>query len=245
MRASESDRAVICPASLVRPKTGVRSRKADVTASWGTMVHKWKETDDYSTGTTSQRKTFTKKLAASAIDREKLWPADTGGTHECTFSINLETLQLRQWSPTRSKFSSDHWKRRHPRHSYLTGSIDWLSTVVRGGTDSLPWVDDLKTGTWPVSPRTSKQLRSYALVPWILADCDTDVWVSITQWPKYKLSCKPKRSWHKLTSADLARHYAKLKWAVSNTDTAVPSKDGCMFCMCKPDCVEFQESDYN
>lgn len=246
MRASESDRALICPASLVRPRTAIRSEKANVTAAWGTMVHRWKETGDYSSGTVSERKTFDKKLTASAVDREKLWPtAGAGaGSHECTFSLDVEKMQLRLWSSTGSKFDSDHWKSRHPRNRFLTGSIDWLSTTVRGGV-ALPWVDDLKTGTWPVNPRTSKQLRSYALVPWALADCATDVWVSITQWPKYRLDCKPKRTWHRLTSAELARHLSKIRWALSNTDIAVPSKDGCMFCPSKPDCTEHKESEYN
>lgn len=242
MRASETDRAIICPASLVRKKTGRRSEKANTTAGWGTFAHRWKETGEIK-GSKSHVKTLTKKLIASGIDREKLWPktSDSHG-HEATFSINLESLQLRLWSPQGSKYSSDHWKRRHPRHRYLTGSIDWLSTRSR---DGLPWVDDLKTGTWPVSAKYSKQLRSYALVPWVLSGCTSSVWVSITQWPKYRLDCKPKRNWYLLTSEMLQGHLKKVRWAVANTHKAIPSSEGCRFCLCKPDCSEFKESEYN
>jgi hypothetical protein len=236
MRASESDRGLICPASLVRPRSAARTANADKAANWGTLVHSWKENGD-----TRGNRTLDKKLALVDVDREKLWPTvGARGVHELTFSLNLTTLQLRIWSPSRSKFTSDRWKRRHPRASYLTGTLDYLST--RNG---LPWVDDLKTGSWPVSARKSHQLRSYALVPWILADCNTDVWVSITQWPKYTLRCKPQRKWHLLKSADLARHLQKLKWAVSSPDVAVPSKEGCMFCPSRIDCNEYQESRFS
>src|SRR4051812_46196736 len=119
VRASESERAILCPASLVRPRNGPRSEKADKAAAYGTLVHSWKEDGD-----TRGNKTLIKKLAAVSIDREKLWP--TVGNiygHETTFSVHLETLQLRIWSPEGSKYSSEHWKSRHPRHRYLTGSI--------------------------------------------------------------------------------------------------------------------------
>lgn len=238
MRASETDRALICPASLVRKKTGKRSINANKTAEWGTFVHKWKETGEH-----RDNKTLLKKLQRSGIDRAKLWPetSDSHG-HEATFSINLESLQLRLWSPKGSKYKSDHWKRRHPRYNYITGSIDWLS---RRSRDGLPWVDDLKTGTWPVHAKYSKQLRTYALVPWLLSGCTSDVWVSITQWPKYRLDCKPKRNWHLLKSKDLAKHLLKIKWAIKSTHKAIPSREGCRFCLCKPDCLEFKDSEYN
>lgn len=236
MRASSTDRGLICPASLVRPKTAQRSEAADKAAGWGNLVHGWKETGD-----TKENKTLNKKLAASGVNREKLWPVsgDTHG-HEATFSIDLETLQLRIWSPERSKYSRDHWKRRHPRHRFLTGSIDWLSEIRRGdAAHTLPWVDDLKTGNWPVYAGRSLQLRSYALVPWILNNCDTDVWVSITQWPRYPLRGKPRRNWRLLKSVELAKHLQRLRWAVGNPEVARPTKDGCMFCECKPDCAEY------
>lgn len=238
MRASSTDRAIICPASLVRPQSGERSKASIKAADWGTLVHNWKETGD-----TRGNKTLNKKLAASGIDRARLWPTigDSHG-HETTFSICLETLQLRIWSSSGSKYSRDHWKRRHPKRSYLTGSIDWLSTVSRKDLPELPWVDDLKTGAWPISARTSAQLRSYALVPWVLSGCDTDVWVSITQWPKYRLDCRPKRNWHLLKSVDLAKHVQKLRWATSNTSKAIPTEDGCKFCLSKPNCKEYQEA---
>jgi hypothetical protein len=240
MRASESDRGLICPASLVRPRLGSKTDKANKAAEWGNLCHRWKET-----GNTEGNKTLNKKLVASAVDREKLWPAvdgDTTGGHEVTFSVDLSTLQLRIWSPTGSKFSRDDWKLRHPKSRFLTGTIDYLFEVCRKGVE-LPWVDDLKTGNWPVYPKTSKQLRSYALVPWILSGCETDVWVSITQWKKYRLDGKPKRSWHLLTSEEIAKHLARIRWAVRHPEIAIPHEEACKFCECKTECNEYLESD--
>lgn len=239
MRASESDRGLVCPASLVRPRTAPRSERADTTAAWGTLVHSWKEDGD-----PRGNKTLQKKLTASGIDRESLWPAsgDSQVGHEATFSLHLESLSLRIWSSQGSKYSRDHWKRRHPKRDYLTGSIDWLSSVSRKGTPLIPWVDDLKTGTWPVSARTSLQLRSYALVPWVLNDCSTDVWLSITQWPKYRLDGKPKRNWYLCTSSTLAKHLQLIRWCNANTDIAIPTDDGCRFCPCRTSCPDY--SDY-
>lgn len=236
MRASDSDRGLICPASLVLPKSGERSVNANKAAAWGTTVHSWKEN-----GVTNGNKTLNKKLAATGIDRARLWPevGDSYG-HETTFSIHLETLQVRIWTPEGSKYSRDDWKRRHPKRNYLTGSIDWLSTISRKGTKELPWVDDLKTGAWPVYAKKSKQLRSYALVPWILHGCTTDVWGSITQWPKYRIDGKPKRNWCLYTSKDLLAHLQRIRWANKNTQLAVYSEEGCRFCMCKDSCDEYQ-----
>lgn len=242
MRSSDSDRALICPASLVRPKTAPRSKNADDAAEWGTLCHYWAETGN-ANGTTNKHQTLNKKLTTTAIDREKLWPTGDGSYgHETTFSIHLETLQLRIWTPERSKFGRDDWKRRHPRDKYLTGTIDFLSERARGGLQLLPWLDDLKTGSWPIVAKYSLQLRSYAIVPWILGDCNTDVWVSITQWPKYPLGGRPKRNWHLLKSADIARHLQKIRWAVKNTHKAVPNEHACRFCASKPVCNEYQES---
>lgn len=238
MRASESDRGLLCPASLVRKKTGKRSEKADGSAEWGTFIHHWKETGEIK-GSKSASRTLNKKLLASGIDRAQLWPAISGSYgHETTFSINIETLQLRIWTPKGSKYPRDYWKHRHPRNRYITGSIDWLSKRSR---DGLPWVDDLKTGTWPVNAKYSKQLRTYALVPWLLSGCKTAVWVSITQWPKYRLDCKPKRNWYLIKSAELKKHLEKIKWAIKNTHRAIPSVEACRFCLCKPECKEYQD----
>src|ERR1044072_6834621 len=99
MRASETARALLCPASLIRKKTGQRSDKANKTAAWGTFVHKWKET-----GETGNNKTLLKKLQRSGIDREKLWPEVSNSYgHEATFSIDIESLCLRIWSSKGSK----------------------------------------------------------------------------------------------------------------------------------------------
>jgi hypothetical protein len=125
---------------------------------------------------------------------------------------------------------SDDWKLDFNPREWLTGSIDYLG--VNG------WVDDLKTGRWPVDPRTSRQLRSYALAAWVRDGRARD-WesvVSITQWPKYPLAAPPRRTSALLTALDLSEHLMELQWAVDHPDEINPTPDGCRFCTSRLAC---------
>lgn len=227
MRASETDRGVVCPASLFTIKSHRdRSENADKAAAFGTLVHFWKETGDpiMPGASAKDQVCLEKKLLLSDIRREDWW---VGGQHEVTFALNLESL-----SPIRypQRAGRDEWKAAFPPDKWLTGTIDYLYDDGNG--------DDLKTGRWPVDAHTSRQLKSYALLPWVEAGCPSGwekAW-SITQWERYPLAGLPKRTATMLTSFDLRDHLEDLRWAAAHPDEVNPTEEGCKFCDCKPNC---------
>lgn len=190
-------------------------------------MHTWKET-----GEVSDR--IEKKLLLSGVgdeDRERWWPAP--GQHEVTFSIKIDTGELIFWGGVSGSdhdygYTGDEWKKTFDPQKFLTGTIDYLD-----GTH----VDDLKTG-WPVDPKTSGQLRSYALVPWLLRKRPPSYrgLVSITHFPRYPLAARPTRTWATVTGAELALHLDELSWALSNPTIIKPSDDACRFCPSRPNC---------
>lgn len=228
MRASETDRALICPASLVLPRTPrERPEKTKRAANYGTLVHHWKETGETDPTWADPRDTLVleKKLVLTGLDAQRgaLW---SGGEHEVTFEVHLPTGRAARYYGPRE--GADEWKAARGRE-YLTGTIDYL--YDDGG------VDDLKTGAWPVDPAESGQLLSYSLLPWLEAGAPLS-WckpVSITQWPKYTLAGFPVRSYHKAMGFDLMDHLDNLRSAATS-DEVTPSDEGCRFCDCKPEC---------
>jgi hypothetical protein len=185
--------------------------------------------------------TFGRKLIKSGTRREKYWPPGEG-EHEITFALDLETLKLELYDGPRE--GADDWKAAFDPKKYLTGTIDW---VHWGTAETLPWVDDLKTGHWPPNPKESRQLRSYLLVLWVKAGCPRK-WkgvVSITQWEKYPLNGKPKRKAARLTALDMESHLQDLRYAVARPDEVNPTPDvynewgdveemsACTFCDCR------------
>lgn len=248
MRSSETDRTVACPASLVqlnlsRPK----SEKSQTASDWGDLVHHWKETGESDPDWASEKDIicFEKKLLLSGTLREHYWrPGD--GEHEVTFALNLRTLEVQLYSTyvagcweSSSPLDRDDWKRAFGA-DWLTGTIDWFHW---GGEETIPWIDDLKTGHWPVDPRTAGQLRSYALLSWVLQGCSLD-WecaVSVTTWERYPLDGRPHRKAHRLRGLDMMEHLDKLRnmidspeevnpWAWDPTGRAWVPGDQCTFC---------------
>lgn len=249
MRGSEAGRAIICPASLVLPRVPREpSERRDRAANFGTLVHHWKETGDESPPWADPRdtKTLLKKLVLTGVDREFWWPSDEG-RHEVTFALHLPTLELRFHEGDKALDlmtthpdgsvtgvpDRDLWKKGFG-NEWLTGTIDWLGNPAEG----VGYVDDLKTGSWPVDVKTSAQLRAYSLVPWVMAGQPLawDGLVSITSWPKYKLSDPPKRTSHTLSALDLEETLVDLRHAYKHPEQVVPSEEGCKFCDCKPLC---------
>lgn len=223
LRASSSDRVLACPYSLVAPRYELPRRKKTAEANeFGSLTHYWVETGrfDYTGATANDVKTLKKKIALSGIERERWWPPETG-RHEVTFAFNPFTLELVMFRGKRDK--ADAWKKgkRWEPTRWVTGTIDWLG---KRGPHKRWHVDDLKTGAWDVDVETSKQVRTYAVVPWLLDgqpydwECDT----SITQWPKYPLPDEPGRTWHVLTEMDLMEHLADIRWALSNPQIVRP-----------------------
>jgi hypothetical protein len=229
VRGSETDRALICPASLVLPRvTRDRSAKTMGAANFGTLVHHWKETGqtDPPWADPSHVATLERKILLSGIDRLAFWD---GGQHEATFALNLFTEEVREYDGPRE--GADEWKKGFAEDpQWLTGSIDY---IFDDGS-----IDDLKTGSWPVEPKVAGQLGSYALLPWIKAGKPLD-WkcvLSITAWPKYPLAALPVVSKVVASGFELMEHLDALKYAVEHPYDAVPSEEGCRWCDCKPLC---------
>lgn len=182
-------------------------------------MHHWAETGETKREGTAKEftRTLEKKLFLSGTERETWWN-ESQGRHEVTFAFNPFTLKLVMFRGRRG--AADAWKKgkRWNPLRWVTGTIDWLAK--RGGRW---WVDDLKTGAFPVYPDDSGQLKSYAVVAWML-DGMPDEWecdVSIMQWPKYPLPDGPKRTWHKLTANDLRAHLDAIRWTLTDPEEQV------------------------
>lgn len=260
MRASSSERSLLCPASLVLPTVHTVSENRDKAAAWGTLCHHWVETDetDPAWASPADVKCLRKKLAKSGMwdARDEWW---SGGEHEVTFAIHLTSHELVLY-PTGSQtlvyygFADvvitpemtprDIWKARFPATEWLTGTIDYLDW---GDRKTTAWVDDLKTGRWPVDPNDNKQLLSYSLVPWIAAGKpgSWDGLASITQWPRYPLGDPPDRKYARepISAFDLTEHIHDLKWAAEHPDELSPTDEGCKFCPCRPLCPAHIDND--
>jgi hypothetical protein len=217
-------------------------------ADFGTLCHYWKETGDTEMPGADPRDIvcLEKKLLLSGIRREDWW---SGGEHEVTFAIHLETLEAMRYdeyvfacestkTPADKVKTRDQWKEGFAGPEWLTGTIDYLYPDGRG--------DDLKTGRWPVDPATSKQLRSYALLPWLEAGRPIKGWNkewTITTWQKYRLDGLPTREGHVLTGFELADHLEDLRWAATHPEEVNPGEDACRFCDCKPVCPAWVDED--
>lgn len=245
MRASETGRSIICPASLVLPRAPRPvSEKRERAAAWGTLCHHWKETGETDPPWADPRDTkcLEKKLVLSGVEREDWWPVnDSKAVHEFTFAIRLNGEPKIHYLEG-DREHADFWKSGFSGPDWLTGTIDWLDAC---DGQTMAWVDDLKTGHWPVDPATSAQLRSYALVPWLLAGSPM-AWeglVSITQWERYPLSGLPIRTYHSLSALDLMEHLDALRWAAEHPNEINPDDEACRFCECKPLCPAWRDED--
>lgn len=245
MRASESDRALICPASLTLPRhlDAYPRDKTELAAGLGTLTHYWKETGDWAPEWASDGdiQTLSKKLRLSGVQREQYWRPETG-EHEVSFALQLLTLKLELFRGPRD--AADAWKKSFDPLVFLTGTIDWLEPATR---DTHARVDDLKTGSWQPDHKESKQLRSYLLVPWILVGMPM-IWIgvqSMTWWPRYRLDAKPMVRGKKVSAVSLWEHLEDLRWAVTHPDevNVTPTtydENGrfekmstCIFCPCR------------
>lgn len=169
---------------------------------------------------------LTKKIEATGIVRADWWP--DGGYHEVTFAVEVFAEGLAEYIGDRA--GADAWKKQFDPRRYLTGTIDYW----RPG-----WIDDLKTGRWPVHPST-RQLLSYALYDW-LALGRPDSWEcerTITQWPKYPIAKPPVRSHGPLMAdLDIREHLDNLRYALTHDDKN-PTEEYCRFCDSRSCCPE-------
>jgi len=226
---------------LVLPRYDTRSEKADEAADYGTLAHWWKETGESrpAWASAAHSKLLEEKIELTDTNRLNWWRPGSG-EHEVSFAIRLHDAHMDLFHDLRSK--AEAWKAKFDRRLWLTGTIDWLG----GAAGYSAWVDDLKTGKWEVHP-DCKQLRSYALVPWIKAGMPSrfNVATSVTSWPKYPKWKRPTRKWHELSALDLAEHLDDLRHAVTHPHEANPEAiyvgpfdpdkplSICAFCPCR------------
>lgn len=196
-RASELDRTLHCVGSLVLPRTEVKSERALEAADWGTMGHRWKATGEVRVepGRTNHEKLFRERLERTALDRSVLWPE--GGEHEVAVAINCVTGEVERFpgSAMVDPEAADAWKAAHDDR-WVTGTLDYRHTIM-----GEPWVDDYKSGAWPV-PVETFQLDGYGYADWVLAGRPEQSRVSITQWPRYPKDGLPWRVGRVITASE-------------------------------------------
>lgn len=181
-RASELDRLLACPGSLVLPKEEVKSERAKEAAEYGELVHYWKETGEIGKG---RGGTTLKKKLIEGVDRDALW---IEGLHEVPLAYNVLTGESRAMVLPLSKDKRDLWKATFG-DEWLTGTADYVGLLLEK-----PWVDDLKTGRQVDYIDHRYQQAFYALV-WTLFQMGelTQCRSTITHWPKYPIKNKPRR----------------------------------------------------
>lgn len=205
----------------------------ELACEYGSLVHAWKETGNYDhAASTNHKDLLRQRVEASGMAREEWW---YGGEHEVTYALNLRTLDLIRYVGD----DRDAWKAEFGRE-WLTGTIDYAAPHNEEGVH---WVDDLKTGTWPVSPVDNKQLQSYALYEWVRMGrpASWEALVSITQWPwSSAKAALPKRSAARATALDMSALLDDLRWALDHPTVTVVDEFGgegyCKFCECRRGC---------
>lgn len=182
-RASELDRLLACPGSLVLPRNEVKPKRVQEAADYGTMVHKWKETGEVPNGRLGL--TLKKKITLSGTSRDAYW---SDGLHEVPLAYNVLTREARALVVPVPSEAKDAWKAAFG-DEWVTGTTDIAGLLLE-----FPWVDDLKTGRRVEYLEHRAQQAFYALV-WTLTQMGglTTARSTITHWPKYPLNNKPRR----------------------------------------------------
>lgn len=191
-------------------------------------------------GAVGHIRTLKNKLKASGIRREEWWPPGTG-EHEVAFAFNVQSLEVRWFKGDKAK--GDLWKARfYPFPKWISGTADWISS-----SHMFIYVDDLKTGRWPVTAHGNKQLLTYAMPFWIEMGCplECEIKLSITQWEKYPLDGLPKRNFGTAKGVDMAMHLQDLMYSLEHPDEANPDKETCRFCDCKDNCPAFMAAGFD
>jgi PD-(D/E)XK nuclease superfamily len=179
-----------CAGSLVLPCVEFRTpeaiERARDAATWGTMVHHWKETGEIRHEDKRTRTAFEKALELSEVKRETYWPID--GEHEIEVSWRLDgSRRAVRGLPPKGE------------PGWMTGHIDyaryWVNQI---NGNSILRINDLKTAkryydrwthqeVFQPDPR-SPQLMGYGLALAAADNFDGPVILDIVHWPKLPLS---------------------------------------------------------
>lgn len=237
-RASDLERGVHCPGSLVLPRLGTKSQAAVDGAAWGDIVHNWKETGEWTPDTLPTRRRQA-ALIASSVSRDSLWPDN--GEHEVAFAIGTKN-RLAMRADLKTRAERDQWKF-SLGSEWLVGTLDYLGDVLGN-----PWVDDLKTGNpmyLPADPWDMWQMRVYATAALMLMGGDR-VYVTLTRWPRYPADGVPVRDSLRAVSREevfgvtlpmLELIRQRREASLIKPETVVGEQ--CRFCLAQPGCPEY------
>jgi hypothetical protein len=131
---------------------------------------------------------------------------------------------------------AEDWKSAFDK-DWVVGTIDYLEV-----TDTSILVDDLKTGKWwSKRAKESAQLSFYLMCAWKLYGDNYDYYLSVTHWPRYPASGKPKRtppSDRAVSLEALARFESHLVEACASAMNMElnPTEEGCRFCPARNNC---------
>ena len=131
------------------------------------------------------------EAAGRAIDLSDYYPGT--GEHEVAFALHTQRRIVARYPEpgtqpgTVLRSAREAWKLSF-NEEWITGTCDWLDDFL-----GVPWIDDLKTGSWvPSNPWDLWQLRFYAVCATMLTG-SPEVAVSITHWPRSPADGLPKR----------------------------------------------------
>lgn len=238
-RASSVGRVVECPASAILPLAPEdRSESLEEAADWGTYVHQWVATGDYTPPADhpSWEGLLKRRVEANGGEglRDVWWP--NTGKHEVCYGISLE--DPRKWATFQgTKAQVEAWSRSLPG-SFIKGEADYVGEV-----QGRLWVDDLKTGKIPPPPK-NPQNRTYVLGAWLShpeRQRYREIATSITHWPRYPVEGGPVRTWAVFRVDELKAWYLRLQSAYNRvsvlrrlpTSAAVLTinpGDHCLYC---------------
>lgn len=242
-RASELDRLLACPGSLVLPRTETRSERAILAGEYGTAVHTWKETGKYEQKFAT---TIKKKVEAAGVSRDALW---AGGLHEVPLAYNVVTEEALALVLPVSNDEKTAWKAGFG-NDWVVGTADYVGQIL-----DLPWVDDLKTGRYAEWDSYKHQQTFYALAWGLFAFHSLlPTRCTLTHWPKYPLPKPPVRLGVVLEPdyfLDFKNKLRQLKQDVlrlttdkeRGMDVSLRLSDGeqCVFCPSKSSCTKGQK----
>lgn len=227
--ASRLDRGALCPASTVLPETKSESGKG---AQWGTAAHEFMETGQIPKGPETPAwvtKGLADKVICSGFDRAKWYPP---GAHEVQAYLDGPNFEDVSIVPG----GHDDWPE---RESSIRVKIDYV-----GVHEGKPWVEDLKTGRFPVPPSALQVAAAALLVAQLVGS--KAAYGTVLHWPRYPKAAPPVRSKFYLydeAALEATREQLLLARAraLQPNPPAIPGEEQCRWCNCLAACPAGQE----